>query len=587
MPKLVSVFFEPPLAFGRLGGSGRPLENYQWCDDTTLHGAGRTVIEPATTLQVLPDGSLAVYRPSVLEFVDDGEFRPVAPFFELWATVEWSSDDPESKTHGPGTVSDVPLTETLLGRLGSGLDGVSYSIHLANRKAARRTGDDANAFEAQSRVAGHDFHRQTLYAFTVPKPGMAPLVTSERPIPLGAFQVIRPVARLSMDVELDVLRVRYTPARGEVYGPPSAVAAADGTTGRVFPIVPAENRVLNPAASWLRYDGSYARYGNSEPADTYDGADQNQGMSWGVVDDTCDGLITASVVVQSLRFTAVARVSVGPPDYAPDRRPFLSLADDLTDRDEDAPSVHDVRASRQEIEAAVGDLFERVFETASLVNLDVLRLRAINDNSSFIIPATATKPVKGVPLTDSGSMTSKDSPYSDDKVDALTPGTNADTVASSSDPLPYSDVVPLAHERLAQIDELIEFFTQRPDRAHRMLRPAYGSFADLKPAVSRTDTPDPSFRDARISRDQAHDMRMPPYMRDELGTALSLTRRQYLEVLRYIEALAPSGMHAREDALAHETTATAVASSLSPLRRRVNLVLARLRNVSTVHGGAL
>lgn len=585
MPRLVSVFFEPPLAFGRLGGSKRPLENYQWVDDPTVHGAGRTVIEPATTLQVLSDGSLAAYRPSVLEFFDDREFRPVAPFFELWATLEWSADDPESAAHGPGTVSDLPLTATLLGRLGSSLDGVGYSIHLANRKAARRTGDDANAFEAQVRVAGNDFHRQTLYASTVPKPGQEPLVTSERPIPLGAFQVIRPVARLSMDVDLDVLRVRYTPARGQVYGPPSAVAAADGSTGRVFPIVPPENRVLNPKASWLQYDGSYARYENSEPSDTYDGADQDQGTSWGVVDDTCDGLIAASVVVQSVRFNAVARVSVGPPDFAPDRRPFLSLADDLTDRDEEAPTVRDILASQLDIEAAVGDLFERVFETASLVNLDVLRLRAINDNTS-IIPDTAATAVKGLPLTDSGSMTSKDRPYSDEKVDALTPNASTDASAPFSDPVPYSDVVPLAHERLAQLDELISFFTQMPDRAHRMLRPAYGSFADLKPAVSGTDAPDPDFRDARIARDQAHDMRMPPYMRDELGTALSLTRRQYLEILRYIEALSSPSVHASDAALASESPVTATRGSASPLRRRVNLVLARLRSASTSHGDA-
>lgn len=583
MPRLVSVFFEPPLAFGRLGGSKRPLENYQWVDDPTVHGAGRTVIEPATTLQVLSDGSLAAYRPSVLEFVDDGEFRPVAPFFELWATVEWSADDPEGETDGPGTVSDMPLTATLLGRLGSSLDGVSYSIHLANRKAARRTGDDSNAYEAQLRVAGCDFHRQTLYASTVPKPGQEPLVMNERPIPLGSFQVIRPMARLSMGVDLDVLRVRYTPARGQVYGPPSAVAAADGATGLVFTIVPSENRVLNPAASWLQYDGSYARYGNSEPSDTYDGADQNQGTTWGVVDDTCDGVISASVVVQSLRFTAVARVSVGPPDYAPDRRPFLSLADDLTDRDEEAPTVHDVLASRLQIEAAVGDLFERVFEAASLVNLDVLRLRAINDNTT-IIPDTAATPVKGLPLTDSGSMTSKDRPYADEKVDALTPGASADASAPSRDPLPYSDIVPLAHERLAQLDELIAFFAQMPDRAHRMLRPAYGSFSVLKPVVSGTDAPDPDFRDARIARDQAHDMRMPPYMRDELGTALSLTRRQYLEVLAYIKALASRGLHASDAASTFEAPVTGMRGSLSPLRRRVNNVLARLRSVSTAHG---
>lgn len=53
-----------------------------------LHGGGRTVIEPAVTLEVLDEGSLRTYLPSTIRFRDGERLRPVAPFFELWASVE-------------------------------------------------------------------------------------------------------------------------------------------------------------------------------------------------------------------------------------------------------------------------------------------------------------------------------------------------------------------------------------------------------------------------------------------------------------------------------------------------------------------
>jgi hypothetical protein len=121
-----------------------------------------------------------------------------------------------------------------------------------------------------------------------------------------------------------------------VYGPPSAAMGQDDATGRFYEMVPLENRILNPAASWLPDDGDYTTFTNPEPSDTHNGADQGANVSWGVVDDTCDGVITAELVVAGRRLVASARVSAGPPEDAPDRRPFASLADDLADRDLEA-----------------------------------------------------------------------------------------------------------------------------------------------------------------------------------------------------------------------------------------------------------
>lgn len=90
-------------------------------------------------------------------------------------------------------------------------------------------------------------------------------------------------------------------------------------------------------------------------------------------------------------------------------------------------------------------------------------------------------------------------------------------------------------------------------------------------------------------------MRMPPYMRDELGTALSLTRRQYLLIISYLDALTkaqpkPAGPRAKARRGVETLTGTwwKIAREVgedgktqpiyenTPLRRRVHSVLDKL-----------
>jgi hypothetical protein len=570
MPNIIDIFILPPAAVARLGGSSRPLENYEWRTDPTIHGASQTVIEPQTTLDVAEDGSVSPYRPGVIRFRDGKNLRPVAPFFELWATLQYRADDPvdilQRAGAKPNDVKETALTASLLRLMGGELAGVTYQIRLANHKAARRTGEDPNTFEAVLRIKGDDHQRKALLAFTPPRPGLDSMVSSERPIPLGMFQVMRPVRRNDLGVDLDVLRFRYTPGRGQVYGPPSASEARGTTTDELFEIVPPENRILNPNSSWLRYNGDYAVYTNPEPWDTYDGADQDDNVAWGVVDDTCDGDFRASVVVGARRFEARARVFVGPPDYAPDRRPFLSLADDLADRDlEPAGAADFVPAStaRDALKASVADLFQRVFETASLVNLDAIRARALGDNGG----ADVGPP----PRTDAKSMTVDDVGFADDRIGALTKD-------PPSGELRFTPLVGLAHTPLAHDDELWAFIRNQADRARKMLRPAFGVFADLPGQARSADAPAATHRDPRIERDLMHDMRMPPYMRDEMARALSLTRRQYIEVLRLIDALEtkrPQAAGPLASAAAPSLKAVSVAGEDSELRQRIRAVLAR------------
>ena len=104
-----------------------------------------------------------------------------------------------------------------------------------------------------------------------------------------------------------------------------------------------------------------------------------------MVDDTCEVRIDVTLQLPGMprrNLSAHANVFVGPPDFAPDRRPFLSLADELNDRT-DSGSVRNAALDSTDVEAWVQDLFERVQETVSLMNLDFWRLaRGVNPLSA-------------------------------------------------------------------------------------------------------------------------------------------------------------------------------------------------------------
>ncbi|MFB7948955.1 hypothetical protein ACFC6L_29030 [Kitasatospora phosalacinea] len=98
-------------------------------------------------------------------------------------------------------------------------------------------------------------------------------------------------------------------------------------------------------------------------------ANAENGSSIGFVDDVCDGTVTVTLTGGP---RAVARIVVSPPDFAPDRRPFVSLADGLADRVRRA----EVRspaylADARQTALEVRDLFERILETMGNINVDV------------------------------------------------------------------------------------------------------------------------------------------------------------------------------------------------------------------------
>jgi hypothetical protein len=119
---------------------------------------------------------------------------------------------------------------------------------------------------------------------------------------------------------------------------------------------------------------------------------------------------------------------------------------------------------------------------------------------------------------------------------------------------------------------MLNLFRTQPDRIRHLLRPPFARIADLpaqppdKLPTDELGTPPkqvltPRERDPRVLRDGLHDMRMPPYMRDSDAAPLSLTWRQYREVMALIDHLA---------AMSNDSFA-----QLSPVRRHIARVVRR------------
>lgn len=539
MRTLVEVFFHPPMAVARFGASATPLEAFEWRISRDAHGRVLTVVEPALSFRVGENGALAPYLPQDIRFKDaDGSVRPVAPFFELWARLQRSD----------GGTDEEPFTLALLHELKITLRHVSIEVNAANLKAARRTDDQACGFQARAAFGGDDHAPHALLAASPHSSGQQPLVLPERPVPLGSVQWMRPSAERDAqhpDVDLSVLRLRFTPAAGKVYGPPRAVQGPDRLTitgpvdvlqlantieGRVHTIVPPAQRILSDNTPWSTYRMVTGLYEDPQPQDGYDGSDDGTSQSWGVVDDSCDAVITVAVAWRGNRYAAVGRAFVGPPAFAPDRRPFYSVADDLADRD--APPVEVTRENFDEVKAEVVALFRRVFETAASLNLDAARTEALQDNAARSAP-----PAPRLPQTGPASMTEEDQPYIDRTPDlTLNQPPTLYTTSVRGDRLSYTQAVPFVHSQLMEEAVLIDYLRRRHAHVRRLLRPAFGLITEWH--EEPLPPPDPDFRDPRVSRDLMHDMRMPPYMRDAYYVPLSLTRRQYHMMVNFLDLLA-------------------------------------------------
>jgi hypothetical protein len=286
------------------------------------------------------------------------------------------------------------------------------------------------------------------------------------------------------------------------YGPPEA-AQAIPQNGRPAPAVRPENAFLNPNAGWR----GAATIGLVVPGDTYDVINQRQGgtgPSLGVIDDTCEVHFEISLQRGAALpvLTAKSVAFVGPPDFAPDRRPFLSAADELNDRDADAPA-RNAALSDDDLDRWVGDLFERVYETVSLFNVDLYRRsRAADLPAQKLKAKDIDEGARDRPTTAMGGR------------DALRNPLYKIAPPGDDDPLPLSEHARMRHRALSDLQNLIELISLEPNRLATLVRPPF-EIEDFENPIATS-------------------MRMPPFMRQSNAQPLTLANWQYDLLMRWV-----------------------------------------------------
>lgn len=445
---LNEVWLVPPLGIARVGTSPTPCPNFHWGpNDVTPRGTGKTTVVPAETLDVAADGTVTSHVPQEVVFRDEAGIRPVCTFFEVHG--RWSRA-------GEGDGSG-PITVSLLEEAGIRLDDVTWTVEVANTKAYHMTLSRGDHVTARVEVGGDDTAAHDLLGRSAD--GSAePLVRSDAPVPLGTVQVTRPTG------DFPELRLRFTPAAGHVYAPTDL---ADRS--QTYPIPP-ERRILNPAAAWVGF--RLVDDARTNPAGLF--ATDDQGRSLGFVDDVCDGIVRCTIPGLP---PARGRVAVGPPRYAPDRRPFVSLADGFADRVQRLEVSEPGFAADESTTYEVRDLMERVFETMGLVNVDFQNQRAQRENrgvaaSLGLPPEMAAGQAFSRPQTIEGQ------------------------------PLPLTEHGRLRHHRLLALEAFEDLLREQPDVIDRVIRP---------PGTA----------------ERFYDRRMPALYRGSDRHPMHLTRRQY------------------------------------------------------------
>jgi hypothetical protein len=380
---------------------------------------------------------------------------------------------------------------------------VVWTVTVANLKAHHYTLDDGDRISAKVEARG-DHHTREELKGTSPENSVQPLVPKGAHIPLGWVQVPRP------DDEFPECRLRVTPPKGLVYAPTDFNQRMNGLKGRktrwqspsggAFEL-PAGQCLLNPKAAWpqwspkpKKFDLSLLRSAldfRTMPARVFafdDTVKNDKGEevfnSLGLVDDISDGFVQCSIG----ELTAVARVVVAPPDYAPDRRPLVSIADGLKDRvgREDVATKEFV-AEGTPTTVEVRDLLERVFETQGLMNLDALNDRFRKQNAG-------TAAGRGVEPPDLASKPFPQLPSLDDR------------------PLPLTELGRQRHRRMLSLEVLEDRLREDPTLVHRFLR-------------------------APLSGDPYFDQKMPALIRGSDSHPMHLSRRQYDMLIAWARGL--------------------------------------------------
>lgn len=346
----------PPMAVGRLGAASEPLEAYELVRDPERPLDYRRIVPcPSLKVDATTGEVVSVYTPEKIRFRDpDHLVRPVAPFLEVFARLASSPHEL------------VPLTTELLAAEGLALADLSWDVVVGNIKVFRRTAKPDDKIEARiDGLRDHGCH---------PLLGRCANFLPGRTLPLGHVQFIKPTAAHPE------IRLRFTPAGGHVYGA-SLERQVSPDLFKPDPVITSPEQVLYDASrgSWRGYYDTNVP-GETNPASIYAGWDtptDDQGnsyhVSWGYLDDECDGTVTVKLSHGSQVLCAQAVIGAGPPAYAPDTLPVRVISDEIeqillgAEVDDAAVSLDDA-----------AELVFRALETVRLMNTAVMNGNAVN-----------------------------------------------------------------------------------------------------------------------------------------------------------------------------------------------------------------
>ena len=354
----------PPLAFGRLG-SGDPMDNYTVGDDDNDLLNWR-VLKPQPTFEI-DEGSGRIkgkFVPKSVEFMTGKRIRPVAPFLEVFAVTDDNAL--------------VPLTLKLLARQGLDARAISWRATVANRKVVRRTENPDDLVLADTDwFKGHQVQRLEGHCEN--------FISKRHFIDFGQVRYIRPTD------EFPEIRLRFTPAKGLIYGPSrdehkKKAHDKKDKDHRKDPI-PLSRAIYDRTKGWKGFgaeddsapdDDGEPRFFNETmppslyavepPAPTW--LNNNIAISRGYLDDACDGFVEVRLALPGGRtLEATARICASPPAVVPDAMFVRTLADDL-EQVIDGPELASERDSVTRARAE--DIVRRAYETVRFMNVSVM-----------------------------------------------------------------------------------------------------------------------------------------------------------------------------------------------------------------------
>ncbi|MGO4876787.1 hypothetical protein ACEN2P_09315 [Pedobacter psychrotolerans] len=349
--KILALRILPPIAIGRLGSSAVPLSAYDLGLSPERPLDFRNII-PKQTFSVDPvSGKITGKLPKQINFKDapsveckDGKIHPVAPFLEVFALTDEDGD------------RLVPLTEALLIKAGYSLKDISWDVEVGNIKIFRRTGKEGDKIYAK--VLGLNSHA------VAPLLGESENFLPGKTLPLGSVQFISPTA------EFPEVRFRFTPGAGKVYGSSRFRNESPNKLNQPDPIINSEDLVIyDKEKGWWGYcEKGVGEPTYTNPAQIFAGyyLENNDRISWGYLDDECDGFVSVHLKGKDDKLTARAHISAGPPAFAPDTLPVRVVSDEL-EQILLGPEV----TGEVDIEEAE-EIVRRALETIRLMNTSVM-----------------------------------------------------------------------------------------------------------------------------------------------------------------------------------------------------------------------